>query len=195
MLHERQQYHVLLASSAEQSISFLRSSLPRAQFHPITAVETAGEAKRLLVQNSFDLVIINTPLKDEAGVQLALETAERTSAAVIILVAPEIYEQIAYKVECAGVLALPKPVTAPRLLSGTRIMLASAARLREAEKMNARLRAKLDEVKLLSNVKLHLIINEKMSESEAHHYIEQYAMNERITKKEAAQRILDRYTN
>ncbi|MDY3849924.1 MAG: ANTAR domain-containing protein, partial [Bullifex sp.] len=60
---------------------------------------------------------------------------------------------------------------------------------------NERLRAKLEEVKLISQAKCLLIEKKGCSEEAAHHLIERRAMNSRISAKEAAGQILRIYSD
>ena len=47
---------------------------------------SGGETRRALGEGEWSLLIINTPLGDESGLELAMEAAGRTMAAVLLLV-------------------------------------------------------------------------------------------------------------
>ena len=53
---------------------------------------------------------------------------------------------------------------------------------------------KLEEIRVVNKAKWYLIDNEDMSENDAHKYIEKAAMDSGITKKQAAQMIVEKYS-
>lgn len=54
-----------------------------------------SEARRALVDGEFDLVLVNTPLPDEFGHELAQLAAGETTAGVILLAKAEIADSVA----------------------------------------------------------------------------------------------------
>ena len=62
-----------------------------------------------------------------------------------------------------------------------------------AQRQNVKLEKKLEELKTISRAKLLLIINEDMSEEEAHRYLERNAMDMRISKYQMALDIIQKY--
>ena len=65
--------HILVVSGLDKVRDNLAEMLPPREFHPITLAHSAGEAKRILLSTHVDIVIINSPLPDELGVELLLE--------------------------------------------------------------------------------------------------------------------------
>ena len=51
----------------------------------------AAGARRELLEQSYDLVIINAPLPDEFGTRLALDVCDHSGAGVLLLVKAEHY--------------------------------------------------------------------------------------------------------
>ena len=100
---EKRSYSVLIVSGSDKSLDFISNSLPMELFYPTVSLNSAAEARRLLVNQDFDIVIINTPLKDDIGIELALEIAEKDFTAVMIIVKNEMFDQVAYRVEDYGV--------------------------------------------------------------------------------------------
>ena len=81
-----QTYSVLTVSAADKFSASLRTLLPEEQYDPVRAVRDAASARRLLLEQSLDIVIVNAPLPDEFGTQLALELSETSGAGVLLLV-------------------------------------------------------------------------------------------------------------
>ena len=86
-----QTYSVLTVSAADKFSASLHTLLPEGQYDPVRAVRDAASARRLLLEQSFDIVIVNAPLPDEFGTQLALELSETSGAGVLLLVKAEQY--------------------------------------------------------------------------------------------------------
>ena len=85
-----QKNSVLIVSSGPKVGALLTELLPPASFSPICTVPTAGEARRMLVDRHFDIAVINTPLPDDFGTQLAVEISEKQGCGVLLLVKAEI---------------------------------------------------------------------------------------------------------
>ena len=74
-----------------------------------------------------------------------------------------------------------------------KIVTAVRSRVMGYQKENAKLQVKIDEIKLINRAKCVLMQYLKLTEPQAHRYIEKQAMDTRKTRKEVAQSILLRY--
>lgn len=111
MAGKRIELRGLIVSSSEKAADYLSKELPHQNFGDIFHVHTAGEARRYLVENDVDAVLINAPLKDEFGLELAVDIAESNDWRRLgFLVKAENYEQVNYRGESSGVLTLARPV-------------------------------------------------------------------------------------
>ncbi len=111
MVFRDETYRVLLVSAAEKFNTVTCSLLPGAEFYPVEIVKTAKAAQRRLLEQEFDLILVNTPLPDEFGTELAMDACLRSRAGVLLLVKRELHDEICAKVTDAGVLTLPKPTS------------------------------------------------------------------------------------
>ena len=68
---KEQFYSVLVVSSSEAFNNALSALLPAFRYDPVQYVSGIGTAKRILNERGFDFVIINSPLPDGAGTDLA----------------------------------------------------------------------------------------------------------------------------
>ena len=71
----RSTYSVLVVSAAAKFHTSLRELLPEDRYAPLCAASSVAEARRVLLERPFDLVVISTPLPDEFGTKLALHDA------------------------------------------------------------------------------------------------------------------------
>lgn len=182
---------ILLVSGSEkanQSLAqFLRGSDEAGR---ILNALSGAEARRLLLENDVDLLIVNAPLPDEFGHDLALNAAQTTAAGVLMLAKTEIAEAVADKVEPDGVLVLPKPLNRAMFFQSLRLLRAARNRLTGLQHENKKLQRKIDEIRIVDRAKCILIECCGMTEPDAHAYIEKTAMDRRITKVQAARDIL-----
>ena len=138
-------------------------------------------------------MVINAPLTDEMGTELAIELAHSNSCGVMMMVKNDVYEQVSYKVEEYGVLTLPRPCTAQQAFQTMKLLLATQQRLRALEQKTASLEEKMKEIRLVNRAKGLLMDNLKFTEQEAHRYIEKAAMDNCKKKSEIAQNIINTY--
>ena len=103
---------ILVVSSTEKTHAMLAQFLSSCGVQSQLCRAMAGsEARRALVDGEFDLVLVNTPLPDEFGHELAQLAAGETTAGVILLAKAEIADSVAEKVEDDGVFVVPKPLS------------------------------------------------------------------------------------
>ena len=141
----------------------------------------------------YDIVLINAPLKDESGIDFALELASESSSGVLLIVGGEYYEQVLDKVLEYGVLTVSKPLSRQTLYEAVNLIVATKYRLRRVEVKNEKLTARMAEIKIINRAKWILISNLGLSEEEAHRVIEKQAMDERQSKREVAETIIRTY--
>ena len=146
----------------------------------------------MLLETSADIVIINAPLRDEFGTQLAQNLAD-DNLAVILLVPGESYDQVCYKVEDDGVLTLGKPLSGQALQTAIRLATALRAKLQKLDKKNQALQEKMQDIRTVNRAKWLLMEQLRMTENEAHYYIEKQAMDMRLSRREVAENIIRSY--
>ena len=186
-------YSVLLVSASEKFTQSVLPLLPEREFSPIVKASDVSSARRRLLEKSFDLLIVNTPLPDEFGTRLALDVCESSQTGVLLLVRAEQYADVAARTAASGVLTLQKP-TSPALFSSTlRLLCATRERLRRMEQKTATLEEKMAEIRLVNRAKWVLIEQLKMTENEAHKFIERQAMDRCVTRRVIAENILSTY--
>jgi response regulator NasT len=184
---------VLIVSSHEKGKDFLSEFLRAHDFSEITAVKSSSEARRLLNQKEFELVVINAPLRDESGEQLSLMVTDITTAGVILIVKSEIADDVSAKVEDYGVFVLPKPLNRQMFFQALKMMAASRRRLLGLQQENKQLMKKIEDIRLVDRAKCALIQYLNLTEPQAHRFIEKQAMDRRISKREVAEGILNTY--
>lgn len=192
MIEEKKQHRVLVVSASDKLPEFLAELLPQNEFFPVLRVRSAGEARQQLSSAGIDLLIINTPLPDDFGVQLALDFYDRNMG-ILLLIKADIFEQITYRVERFGIFPLAKPNTRQAFSGAIHLLTAFLARLSVMEQKTQTLEEKMQEIRLINHAKWLLIDHMNMKEDEAHHYLEKQSMDLRLSRREVAEMIIRTY--
>ena len=185
-------YRVLIAGANDRTFDSLRELLPPDSYEAPLRAGSAGEVKRMLLETDVDLVILNAPLRDEFGTQLALNLAQ-DNVCVLMLVPGESFEAVCYKVEDEGILTLAKPVSRSGLLGAIKLLTAMRGKLRKLDRQNQALQEKMQDIRTVNRAKWLLIEIKRMTENEAHYYIEKQAMDMRLSRREVAENIIRTY--
>ena len=185
-------YSVLIVSASERFNEGLLRLLPRGEYEPIVIAGSVGEGRRRLVEREFDIVLINAPLPDDFGTGLAMKAGEGRGAA-LMFVAADLYDEVYAKVVDHGVLTLARPAPAKMVKQGLDWLRATRELLRLAERRTASVEKKIEEIRLVNRAKWILISDLKMTEEDAHRYIEKQAMDRCISKREMAENIIRTY--
>lgn len=193
MLSRRASQSVLIVSSSEKPIEYITEILPHSDFHPVITAASASEAKQKLIDSSADIVIINAPLSDEFGTQLAVDIVTSSNAGVLILVKADVYDHVSYKMEQYGVLTLSKMLNRQTMFQTIKLLCATSNKMKKLEESTVSLENKLREMKTINKAKGLLIECLKMSEEEAHKYIEREAMDSCVKKVEIAKLIIEKF--
>lgn len=186
---------VLVVSSSGQGEALLLKLLSEAGDMHVHTVCNGEQAQRALVLEDYDLVIINGPLSDEFGYEVARMAVEQKETDVMLLLKPEQMEHVNLFLPDHGVLIVTKPFKRAMFLHVFRYIQARQEKLALLKRENQKLQEKLQEIHILNRAKFVLMQVLKMTEAQAHRYLEKQAMDLRISKREVAEGILKTYEN
>ncbi len=187
-------YSVLIVSSSDSFKTATTEMLPSSLYQPVCSAISVSEAKRYIAAREFDFVIINSPLPDASGTRFAIDCCRSPVTVVLIFSRADIYAEIYNKVAEYGVFTLPKPTNRSMILQALNWMSSARERLRKMEQKTSSVEERMEELRIINRAKCLLISELKMTEAEAHHYIEKSAMDNCIPKKEAAENIIKIYS-
>lgn len=193
MESEERSYSILLVSASDKFNSSLLPLLSGNSYNNVTVSSDISAARRLFAENSYDFVIVNTPLPDDFGTRFALDVCEQSAAGVMLLVKAEHYPDISARVSRFGVFTLSKPTTSQMISQSLMLLSATRERLRRMEQKTASIEEKMEEIRIVNRAKWLLIEQLKMTEGEAHRYIEKQAMDRCISKRSVAESIISIY--
>lgn len=185
--------NVIVISSSSSAADSL-SAFIREYFHcQVTIAENARQAREIFSNTrAFDMVMVNSPLSDEAGIELAEYAVEVTGASCIVLIKSEHYEKVISRADRGEIILVAKPFSRQVLLQIIKAVNTALKRSYSLYEETVRLERKIDEIKLIDKAKFRLMQYRNMTEEEAHSYLEQYAMKNRKKKTAAASEIIDK---
>lgn len=184
---------VLIISSSNKGLVFFEDLFRESSFTKIVTASSGNEARRILIENEYDLCIVNAPLIDEFGTNLAQNIATKNISQVLVTVKSELLDEVSDKLENYGIFVIARPINKQLFWSALKLMTVAHKKLQGMQSENIQLQQKIDEIRLVNRAKSILIQYLKMTEQEAHKYIERQAMDLRITKREVATSILNTY--
>lgn len=193
MLKENR-YSVLLVSSSEQfnkkTIDLLSSNI----YVELTVSTNIEQARRLIVERKFDIVIVDSPVNNDKGFYFVLSICDKDEFGILVLAKQTDYDEAYFRLHDYGVFVLSKPIEEDLFVQTLRIISLTRDKISSVKQNNLSFKDKLDEIKLVSEAKVLIIKNMHIDENEAHKLIEQNAMNLRITKKMSAEMFIKKYS-
>ena len=187
-------YHLLIVSASASFRESMTEILNGLRAFTVRAATNVAAARRMALESTFDLVVVNAPLPDEFGSKFAAEISAGKSAVSLLIVPAELYQEVVSRALDYGVYVLPKPLNRPMAERAIEWMCATRERIRRMEKKTLSLEEKMEEIRIVNHAKWLLIDRLKMSESDAHRYLEKQAMDRCVSRREIAEGILRTYS-
>ena len=184
----------IIISDSLKATEFYQDFLQKNGCHTIKVVDNGAEAKRSFVSYDYDVCIINTPLHSDMCEQLSIDLAEQNTAQVILFVKSDCMDEMTERVENYGILTVEKPINKQMFWSALKFSQVISRRIELCNEKIKKLQRQLEELKTISKAKCILIEKERLTEQDAHKYIEKQAMNQRVSRYEVAEQILCFYT-
>ena len=185
----------MIVTVSEKSAAYFNEMLDTASISQTVVLPTCGDARRMLAEREFDLVIINAPLRDESGETLARHIAVKGLSQVILAVSSEYFDAVSEICENDGVLTVAKPINKTVFWAALKLAKSAHNRIMNIRAENSKLKQKIEDIRIVDRAKCILISHLSMSEQDAHRYIEKQAMDMRQSKRVIAEGILKTYEN
>jgi len=185
----------LVISSSEEDAAFFLAVLNAASINQITCLKSVDEARKLIIKQDFDLIIVNIPNNDEFGEGFSRYVSSKGVSQVLLVVESKFFETVSAACEAEGVMTISKPVDKALLWSALHLAKSVHNKISMIQAENTQLKQKIEDIRIIDRAKCLLISYMKMSEQESHRYIEKQAMDVRSTRRIVAEGILKRYDN
>lgn len=191
---KKRTYNVMLLSSSSTFHAVIKSLLAPSNYPSICSAYSVQIAKELLQKQQFDLVLVDTPLSDASGKLFALEACKEKSTIVLLFVKQDLLDEVNNEVIEHGIFTLAKPTSKAVIAQALTWMTSAREHLRISENKTHLIEQKIDDIRIINRAKWLLISELKLSESDAHHYIEKQAMDRCTSKREIAEDIIKTYS-
>ena len=184
---------IFVISSNENFTRYVRENLPSGDYQLAGIATTGTEARQNLIGGSYTVLLINIPLPDENGSMLASDLAGNNSSAVVVFVKASEEPELRDELESSGIFVIGRPCAHAAFQQVIYDAAAAQSRLQHFAVENHRLQTQIIDMRIINRAKWALIQYVGMDENTAHKFIEQQAMNMRISKRAAAENILKTY--
>lgn len=181
---------VMIVSAAKDTAASLAGLLKAALPGPVVQLGSGAAARRKIAEGECEMLLVNTPLPDEFGDELARFAQQKTATSAILIVKSEMADEIAAKVEDDGIMVLAKPVSKTLFFQAVKLASITRRQLLHMQKENEKLQNRIEELRLVDRAKCALIQYRGLTEMQAHKLIEKEAMDSRQPRKEIAKEIL-----
>lgn len=186
---EAESHSVLLVSRDSKIVSQISAFLVPPLFE-LTTTSDFNEARRLATERSFNIIIADSG--DGYDTDFAINVADSYST-ILLLVPNEHFDEISYRVEGYGILTITKPFEPFYFYNMVKIAIAVQYKVQVLSSQTTKLKVKMEEIKQVNRAKMLLMQNMKMTEQEAHRYIEKEAMDRGMKKTAISEEIIKTY--
>jgi len=182
--------HSVLVVTKDSKISSMTGAFLAAPLFEARQVSDFNEARRLLTERFYDIVFVD--YADGEGADFATDISD--SLSTILLLTPQTrYEEISYRVEGYGIITVATPMDQFLFYSTLKTAIAVQYKVQQLQSQTTKLKNKMEEIRIVNRAKLLLLQVLKMTETEAHHYIEKEAMDRGLKKTAVAEEIIRTY--
>lgn len=190
---KEQVYSVLVVSASEKFNQAICEIFPLPVFCPVQVVSNISAAKRAIAERDFDMVVVNSPLPDDTGICFSIDTVGANGTVVLFLVRSDQFAESYDRLAEHGVFLMQKPTQKSVLQLASGWLISARERIRKTERKTLSIEEKMNEIRLVNRAKWLLIGELKMTEPDAHRYIEKQAMDRCVSRRIVAEEIIRTY--
>lgn len=142
---------------------------------------------------NYDMAIINAPLPDEFGNELAKDLYIKHSLPSVLLTPSEHVQAVEEYLDGISSFVLAKPISKNALAQSLQLASDAFRQINRLNTENEALQKKFEDFKVIDRAKCTLVGVLKMNEQQAHRYIQKQAMDQRVKPRVIADSILKTY--
>lgn len=184
--------NALVVSSSGEMLQNITLVVREYGIDDVTVSDGSG-VRDLFETNTYSLVILNLPLKDEIGLDLVSYISKNSDAGIMVMVSQKSYDEVVRKLNFTGAYIIAKPVNKQIILQAINFMITTKTKEQELSTRVKELENKLQDAKLVDRAKCVLIQYLRISEKDAYRQIQKRAMDQRESLVTVAQDILRTY--
>ncbi len=182
--------HSVLVVTKDSKISTLISTMLMPPVFETQVTNDFNEARRMCSERVFNIII--SDYCDGEGVDFAVDVSDSLST-ILLLTPQSLFEEVSYRVEGNGVLTLTSPFDQFYFYNMIKVAIAVQYKVQILSSQTTKLKVKMEEIRLVNRAKMLLMQHLKMTEQEAHRYIEKEAMDRGMKKTAVGEEIIRTY--
>lgn len=190
---EEKVYSVLIVSLSNKVEQGLFDVFSEPDFSPINLSTSISVAKRALGEREFDFIIVNSPLADDTGIRFSIDMVNSHQSIILFLAESDQYNEACDQLVPRGVFVMQKPLNKTTFDTVSSWLISARERIRHTEQKTITIEEKMNEIRLVNRAKWILIRELKMTEPDAHRYIEKQAMDRCVQRRVVAEDIIKTY--
>jgi response regulator NasT len=141
------QHSILIVSSSDRFALLVKRSLKN--YITIDTAKSSSLARRYILEKDYALVVIDSPLPDETGEDLALDITERRDASVMLVAPEEISGFVMENAADHGILVVRKPAPAGQIDKAIRSLTAVQNKMVRLKQKTRKVEEKLEETEVI----------------------------------------------
>lgn len=182
--------HSVLVITKDIKISSLIQAMMTPPLFECQIVNDFNEARRLTSERLYNIILID--YADGEGVDFARDISENLST-ILLLTPQHLYEEVSYRVEGYGIITVSTPFDQFYFYTSIKTAIAVQYKVQILSSQTTKLKVKMEEIRLMNRAKMLLMQNLKMTEEQAHRYIEKESMNRGMKKTALSEEIIRTY--
>lgn len=182
---------LLLISRNQNATQQLSGALAGSISGDIVCCSTKDEAFKIISQREFGAILIS-PQADSKDLLSFAKALSVKCASGILVILPQ-GDKSALEYEESGIFVINRPISKQLMINSVKMSMIAKKRLEIMMDEQTKLKDKIEENRLIDRAKCVLIQYLRLSEPQAHRYIEKQAMDMRTSKMEVALGILKTY--
>lgn len=186
---------ILMVAGSEKETGYLERMAQKYTKLQAKVLGDYGQAKKELASGKYALCIVCLQAGTRAGQELIEYTADKLNCGIIVAVSDKLDKELIQYAKRHGAMVVKIPTSEGHFHQVVCDAYTSRQKIARILEENRKLAQELKDIRLVSRAKCLLIQEQRMSEEDAHHYIERQAMDQRIPKREVATKILHYYLN
>ncbi|MGN1126782.1 MAG: ANTAR domain-containing response regulator, partial [Ruminococcus sp.] len=146
----------IVVSKQSNNAKALQSLLTEEGFDDVLVLENSSDAKEVVALDEYDLIVINTPLENETGLELAAFCGEKTTSSIMVIVREEKAIEVAQMMTSRGIMVISKPINKHLFHHYLMFSECFKKRMNRVVKENTKLKSQVETMKLVNRAKLLL---------------------------------------
>ena len=150
-------YKVLVVSSSEKFICTIKKLFSPDVIDMIDFVSNTFLARRMILERSYEIVIVNNPIASGDGIDFSIDIIESYNVGVILFTSSESYHEVFDKTHELGILTISKPASTDTFIQVFRLLCSTRERIHNLDEKRVSFNERLEIIRLVDEAKIKLI--------------------------------------